>query len=91
MAELQPEVASGLLTQQEYDVLTSARRRARVRFSALTSQGWTAYRRLGRFFQAATDLAFKKHELRSFGEERGNSAEIARLRVQVQKLKAESL
>jgi len=89
VAELQPEVASGLLTQQEFDVLTSSLRRGRLRLTALTGRGWPAYRRLGRFFQAATDLAFKKHELRSFGEERGNSAEIARLRVQVQQLKAE--
>ena len=90
VAELQPEVANGLLTPQEFDVLTSSLRRARLRWSALTGRGWTAYRRLGRFFQAATDLAFKKHELRSFGEEGGNSAEIARLRAQVEQLKAES-
>jgi len=91
VAELRPEVASGLLTQQEFYVLTSSLRRARVRLSALTSRGWLAYRRLGRFFQAATDLAFKKHELSAFGEERGNSAEIVRLRAQVQQLRAEGL
>jgi RsiW-degrading membrane proteinase PrsW (M82 family) len=89
VAELQPEVASGLLSQQDFDVLISSLRRARARFAALTSRGWLAYRRAGRFYQAATDLAFKKHELRSFGEERGNSTEIALLRSELQKLKAE--
>jgi len=89
VTELRPEVASGLLSPQDYDVLISSRRRAGMRFAALTSRGWSAYRQLGRFFQAATDLAFKKHELRAFGDERGNSAEIARLRGQVAQLKAE--
>ena len=89
VAELRPEVASGLLSAQDYEVLISSRRRAGMRFAALTSHGWLAYRRLGRFFQAATDLAFKKHELRAFGEERGNAAEISRLRGQVARLKAE--
>jgi protease PrsW len=89
VAELQPEVASGLLTQQEFDVLISSLRRVRTRFAALTNRGWMAYRHLGRFYQLATDLAFKKHELHSFGEERGNSAEIVRLRDQLQKLRAE--
>lgn len=89
VTELQPEVASGLLSAQDYQVLISSRRRAGMRAAALASRGWTAYRRLGRFFQVATDLAFKKHELHAFGEERGNSAEIARLRAQVAQLKSE--
>src|SRR5262249_52464257 len=64
MTELQPEVASGLLTQHEYDILISSVRRAQVRFAALRNHGWRAYRRLGQLFATATDLAFTKHQLR---------------------------
>jgi protease PrsW len=88
--ELKPEVDSGLLTQYEYDILLSSLRRARVRFGALTSEGWSAYRRLGQIFATATDLAFTKHQLRELGEERGNSAEITQLRARLQQLKAQS-
>jgi hypothetical protein len=87
---LRPEVASGLLTQQEYDVVISSLRRAQARLRALTSRGWGAYERLGHFFAAATDLAFTKHQLSAFGEERGNSAEIASLRQRLQAMKVAS-
>ncbi len=85
--ELQPEVASGLITQQEYDVLVSSLRRTRVRLNALVAKGWGAYERLGQFFAVATDLAFKKHELGAYGEEEGHTAEIAQLRTRLQSMK----
>jgi RsiW-degrading membrane proteinase PrsW (M82 family) len=88
VSELQPEVASGLLTQQEYHILISSVRRAQVRFSALLNHGWRAYQRLGQIFATATDLAFTKHQLREFGEERGNTAEIVRLRERLAALRA---
>ncbi len=87
VTELQPEVASGLISQQDYDILISSLRRARVRFGTLTNQGWSAYERLGKFFATATDLAFTKHQLSAYGEERGNSAEIASLRARLQAMK----
>ncbi|MBI5877029.1 MAG: PrsW family intramembrane metalloprotease [Chloroflexi bacterium] len=89
--ELRPELASGLLTADEYAVVVSSSKRASARLSALFTQGWGAYRRLGKFFAAATDLAFTKHQLRSYGEERGNSAEIARLRERLRALRGAAL
>ena len=89
-SELEPEVASGLITPQELQVITSSTQRAYTRLSALLSKGWGAYRRLGQFFAAATDLAFTKHQLHMFGEERGNSAEIARLRERLLALRTAS-
>ena len=88
--ELRPEVASGLLTQKEYHVVISSLRRTQARLRALTSRGWGAYERLGHFFAAATDLAFTKHQLSAYGEERGNSAEIASLRQRLQAMKVAS-
>ncbi len=85
--ELQPEVASGVLSQQEYEVLISSLRRAGARLTALLNQGWDAYHRLGQIYATATDLAFTKHQLSQFGEEGGNSQEIAMLRARLQKLR----
>jgi RsiW-degrading membrane proteinase PrsW (M82 family) len=88
VAELQPEITSGLLTAEEYAVVVSSRRRAGVRLAALLTQGWGAYRRLGQFFAAATDLAFTKHQLNAYGEERDNAEEITRLRERLRTLRA---
>jgi hypothetical protein len=88
VTELMPEVASGLLTQQEYDVIVSSRRRTRARLQALFQRGFGAHYRLGRFFATASELAFKKHELSAYGEERGNSAAIAQLRTRLQAMRA---
>ncbi|MCA1553956.1 MAG: PrsW family intramembrane metalloprotease [Chloroflexi bacterium] len=87
VAELQPEVASGLISEHDYNILTSSLRRASARLNALLSHGWSAYESTGRFFATATDLAFTKHQLREYGEERGNSAEIALLRQRLQAMK----
>jgi hypothetical protein len=42
-----------------------------------------AYRAVGRYYQCATELAFKKQHLRILGDEGGNLAEIQRLRQQL--------
>lgn len=74
------EVRRGALSPQEFDLLRSARQRMRVRWRAWNRGGRTAYRAVGRYFQCATELAFTKQHLRSLGDERGNLAEVQRLR-----------
>ena len=74
------EVQHGVLSPQEFDLLRSAGRRRWVRWKAWTRGGQLAYRAVGRYFQYATELAFKKQHLRSLGDEGGNLAEIQRLR-----------
>jgi hypothetical protein len=74
------EVRRGALSPQEFDLLRSAGRRMRVRWSAWSRGGRTAYLSVGRYYQCATELAFKKHHLRSLGDEGGNLAEVHRLR-----------
>lgn len=61
--QLAPEVASGVLTPHEYETLTSNdARQAAVR--AATARGGSAGKRQQqRFFQAAAELAFRKHHL----------------------------
>jgi RsiW-degrading membrane proteinase PrsW (M82 family) len=74
------EVRHGALSPQEFDLLRSARRRFRVRWQARARGGRAASRAVGRYFQIATELAFKKQHLRSLGDEGGTLAEIQRLR-----------
>jgi len=73
------EVRRGVLSPQEFDLLRSPGQRMWVRWRAWNRGGRTAYRAVGRYFQCATELAFKKQHLRSLGDERGNLAEIQRL------------
>jgi RsiW-degrading membrane proteinase PrsW (M82 family) len=74
------EVRQGKLSQQEWQLLRSASTRQRTRLRAWTRGGRTAYRSVGRYYQCATELAFKKQHLRSLGDEGRNLAEIERLR-----------
>jgi len=74
------EVRRGALTWQEFELLRSAGKRSQVRWQALGRGGGMAYRSVGRYFQCATELAFKKQHLRTLGDEGGNLAEIEKLR-----------
>jgi RsiW-degrading membrane proteinase PrsW (M82 family) len=74
------EVRRSALTSQEFDLLRSAGQRMWVRWRAWNRGGRTAYRSVGRYYQVATELAFKKQHLRSLGDEGGNLDEIERLR-----------
>jgi hypothetical protein len=71
------EVRRGALSPQEFDLLRSAGRRARVRWKAWSQGGRSAYRSVGQYFQSATELAFRKQHLSS--SEEGTDLEIQRL------------
>lgn len=83
------EVNRGVLSSQEFDLLRSARQRLRVHWQARWRGGRQAARVVGRYFQCATELAFKKQRLRSFGDEDGNLAEIQRLQQELATCRAE--
>ncbi len=78
--ELQTEIPAGILSAGEYQVATSYQQRLTTRWRALRAQGWQAWRQWGRLFQLVTELAFKKQQWRTLGDEKGNAATIARLR-----------
>lgn len=80
---LREEVKRGHLTSQELDVLISSRRRMAARWQSRVRGGAEGYRAVGRYFQCATELAFKKQQLRSLGDEGGNLAAVARLRQEL--------
>ena len=80
ITQLHAEVANGLLSAREYEVVQSYRQRMAVRWRALRARDWRAWRQWGRLFHLATELAFKKQHLRSLGDEGGNIAEVRHLR-----------
>jgi hypothetical protein len=83
-AGLVDEVQRGTLTRNEFELLRSATRRLQARLWAWDRGGRLAYRDVGSYFQCATELAFKKHQLLSLGDEEGNLAEIHRLQKELQ-------
>jgi RsiW-degrading membrane proteinase PrsW (M82 family) len=77
------EVRQGRLSPQEFDLLRSSGQRMWARWEAWGRGGQMAYRAVGHYYQCATELAFKKHHLRSLGDEGGNLAEVQKLRRQL--------
>ncbi len=82
-AYLPEEVGLGILTQAECRIVCSYLERLSERAGALFSGNFGRWWRLGKFYQTATELAFKKHQLAALGDERGNRALIERLRGQL--------
>ena len=75
------EVRAGLLSPREFELIASRGRRYRETLRALTASHGFRQARLWRALNdTATELAFKKHQLETMGEERGASAKIAKLR-----------
>ncbi len=87
--ELKEEVASGILSQADYALTVSYRRRFVARWEALLGQSWQRWRQLGRLFHLETELALKKYQLRTAGDGEATRATIARLRSQIVALRGE--
>jgi RsiW-degrading membrane proteinase PrsW (M82 family) len=77
--ELAEEVEGGTLSPQQYGIAASAWARWRAQMQAL-GKGRGSGRRTGQLYQLASELAFKKHALRTWGDEGGALAEITALR-----------
>lgn len=87
--ELKEEIASGVLSQADYALTVSYRQRFVARWDALLGQSWQRWHQLGRLFHLATELAFKKYQLRTAGDGEDTRATIARLRSQIVALRGE--
>jgi RsiW-degrading membrane proteinase PrsW (M82 family) len=83
------EVSLGRLTPDEYETLISSRLRWTTRWSVLFSAGVRRWRQLGRFFDLATELAFRKHRAADGTphQQELNAGDIARLRRDIDNLK----
>ncbi|HET9494987.1 MAG TPA: PrsW family intramembrane metalloprotease [Chloroflexia bacterium] len=84
------EVALGRFTPDEYETLVSGRKRWSARWAVLFTRGFRPWRQLGKFFDLATELAFRKHRMHD-GDliHRNISAkDVAKLRSQIDELKS---
>jgi hypothetical protein len=76
------EVGAGLLSPEQYEVACTALGRARYRLNMLETRGLGAYLLAGRFLHRLSKLAYQKHHLLLFGDERSGRA-IERLRNEI--------
>ncbi|MBN2362732.1 PrsW family intramembrane metalloprotease [candidate division WOR-3 bacterium] len=58
---LKPEVLSGLISEENLAVIASAQKRSSSRLRALKKGGRKENKKLDRFFQAASELSFKRY------------------------------
>ncbi len=77
------EVSSGLISAGQYRTAASSVSRSLARFNALLAG---EYRTTSRFYQLCAELAHKKRQFATLGEEDGNSRAIERLRKDLAQL-----
>ncbi len=87
-AQLREEVSLGLVTASQYRTACSAWNQSLARVSALLSGD---FKTTNRFYQLCAELAHKKHQLATLGEEDGNSQAIERLRLEMKRLAPKAL
>jgi RsiW-degrading membrane proteinase PrsW (M82 family) len=88
-AGLEGELQRGAVTSREVALLRSATRRTQARLWARNRSGRQAYHDVGRYYQCAIELAFKRYQLQSLGEEI-HLAEIHRLQDEFQEWRAKA-
>lgn len=87
--ELRDEVELETLSENQYALVASPVRRFSARLEALLMGGLAAYWRVGRYFNALTELAYKKNANRRRGEAGAKGELVARLRKQAAALSAD--
>jgi len=85
-AYLVDEVESGVLSQEDYNVICSYLERVAVRLNVLFSGDFQRWWDMGRYYRLATELAFNKYRLTRFPEEKDTQEHIVKLRKQVMEL-----
>jgi RsiW-degrading membrane proteinase PrsW (M82 family) len=80
---LREEVQLGIISPAQYRAAISLTGQIAARLQALLDGRW---RTTTRFFQVCAELAYKKEQLATLGEERGNSHTIASLRQELARL-----
>lgn len=87
--ELRDEVSTNTLTQSQYQISSSAMRRFGTLLDALVKGGPQKWRKVGRYFDTLTELAYKKHAFNRRGEAGASQTLIDRLRTRASLLSME--
>ncbi len=80
---LRPDLEEGRLTPEQYRIACSPWKQMGVRLKAL-SRG--KYRTTSRFYQVCAELAQKRYQLETFGDEKGNQAAVLRYQEELAQL-----
>jgi len=83
---LADEVSSGVLSQLQFQAVLSRRRRLKRQWQLLGISGLGELRQWHKLVNAATELAFKKHQLAKMGDEKRNLATIDALRARIMRI-----
>ncbi|MGD1996694.1 MAG: PrsW family intramembrane metalloprotease [Anaerolineae bacterium] len=84
---LDEEVQVGTLSQRDYWVIQSCRRRVGERLRALTRGDFSRWLQLGRYYQLATELAFAKQRWIALGREPDSALHIEQLRRELYEMR----
>ncbi len=85
--QLRDEVATGVVTQPDYDTITSARRSIGRQMAALRSRGWRGFVSLHRLYATEAELAFVKRRLEIHRRRRPDESRVDELRTQIGQLR----
>jgi hypothetical protein len=85
---LRDEVSLGSLTPIQYRTACSAWSQGIARFGSLFNGRFQA---TSRFYQVCAELAYKKHQLSTLGDEGGNGKMIDGLRAELARLSPDAL
>lgn len=81
--QLRDEVSQGVITVGQYHSACSAWGQGMARLRSLSAGN---YRQTNRFYQLTAELAYKKQQRASLGEENGNTEAIQKLQAELSKL-----
>lgn len=88
---LAEEVKARVISQQEYETITSYRRRVAERSRALLHGDFARWWRLGKYYRLASELAFARRRLQAVGADAETDRRIQRLRREILALQKELL
>ena len=83
VSNLADEVAHGTLSRESYEIASSSYRRIIHRLIVLSTGDVARWKGLGRYYQALTELAFKKQRLARFAQEQDTAASVEQFRERV--------
>lgn len=83
LTHLDEEVKLGIITPQQYSTACTPSRRWRANLIAIAHKRFSS---TGRFYQMCAEIAHKKHQLATLGDEQGNGAIIDHLRIELRGL-----